>query len=151
MTDAEIFEKLFNGGNFCLPYLLKFVHPEAGTIRLVNNNESVQFDGETYEVSTFTYSEPDLNGDGASLSITGIDNKLIEFFDVADSRYKLYVVGGIAENGQIQKLKGITHLYGTISYSEDQGINFTPGKDDRLDMTFNNYMYDTDSNRGNTY
>lgn len=149
MTNLEIFEKLFNGGNYSLPYLIKFTHPEAGVIRLTNNTESIVFEGETYEVSTFTYTEPDLNGDGASLSITGIDNDLIDFFDKADFQYRLHVVGCIAENNEVQKIKGITHFYGSISYNETQQIEFTLGKDDRLDMTFNPYMYDTDSNRGN--
>ena len=149
MTEHEIFEKLFNGGNFALPYLVKFTHPDTDTIRLVNNNESVVYNSEEYSTANFTYNEPDNNGDGGSLSIAGIDNGLIEFCDKADYRYCLYVVGTIAENGQIQRIKGITHFYGSLSYDETGNIEFNLGKDDRLDMTFNPHMYDTESNGGN--
>lgn len=149
MTQNEIFEKLFNGGNISTHYLIKFTHPSAGVIRLVNNNASVQYNNETYAISSFSYTEPDIYGDGGNLSISGIDNDLIEFFEDADHRYTMEVVGIIASNGEVQRLKGIRHFYGSISYDETQEIQFQLGKDDRLDMKFCPYMYDTLSNKGN--
>lgn len=149
MTNTEIYNLLFSGGNYSLPYLIKFEHPIAGTICLINDNQSVTYNGDVYEVSSFSYTEPDSNGDGATLNITGVDNSLIEFFDKADYRYKMTVTGCLSVSGEVQRIKGINHFYGSISYSDSQEIQFTLGKDDRLDMIFNPYNYDTDLNRGN--
>lgn len=149
MTDAELFNRFFYGGNFALPYLIRFYHPNAGTIRLVNNTEAVTLDGETYGVSTFEYTPPDTKGDGGHLKITAIDNELIEFAENADWQYRLDVVGVIAENGTVQKIKSYAHFYGSLSYGENMEIEFNLGKDDKLDMKFCPYTYDTDNNRGN--
>ena len=104
MTEHEIFNHLFSGGRFALPYLIKFSHPTAGTIRLVNNNQSVQFEGEQYEVSTFLYTEPNNKGEAGTLEITAVDNTLIEFVENADYRFRLDVVGVLIEDGTIQKI-----------------------------------------------
>lgn len=149
MTDAELFDTFFNGGKFSLPYLIRFYHPRIGTIRLVNNNEAVILNGETFEPSSFEYIPPDVTGKGASLKITGIDNDLIDFVENANYQYRLEVAGAIASDGTIQKIKNYTHFHGSVSYGDDMQLNFQLGRDDKLDMTFCPYTYDTDNNRAN--
>lgn len=149
MTSEDVFKLLFGGGNVTLPYLIEFSHPSLDSILLVNNTEDIVFDGKTYKASSFEYEEPDNQGDGGTLNISGIDNDLIEFVDEADYKYKLSVIGVLCADNEIKKLKGINHFYGSVSYDQTQQMNFNLGKDDRLDMVFTCYMYDTDSNAGN--
>lgn len=149
MTEPEIFNRLFSGGRFSLPYLIKFTHPTAGTIRLVNNNQSVELEGEQYEVSTFLYTEPNNKGEAGTLEITAVDNTLIEFVENADYRFRLDVVGVLIEDGTIQKIKTYSHFFGSVSYGLDMKLSFQLGKDDRLDMAFPPYVFDADNNRGN--
>ena len=149
MTEAELFNKFFSGGNFSLPYLIYFYHPKTGNIYIVNNNDGVSFRGNEYKPSSFDYNPPDTSGKGATLKVTGIDNPLIEFAEDADYQYRLEVVGVITESGMIQQIKSYTHFYGTVSYGDDMQMQFQLGRDDRLDMTFCPYTYDTDNNRAN--
>lgn len=150
MTTSEIYNLLFNGGKFSKHYLIKLTHPDLGTIRLVNNNEDVEFAAETYKASNFTYTQPNNKGDSGTLNITSIDNEdLFQFIDAADDRYSLQVVGVINQNGYVQRLKTFRHFYGSVSMGEDWNINFNLGKDDRLDMKFLSYSYDTNLNPGN--
>jgi hypothetical protein len=149
MTDAELFDTLFSGGKYSLPYLIKFYHPTAGTIRLVNNNEAVELDNELYEPSSFEYTPPDTTGKGATLKITGIDNAIVEFVENANYQYRLDVKGVIVSGGVVEKIKSYVHFYGSVSYGEDMQLQFQLDRDDRLDMTFCPYAYDTDNNRAN--
>lgn len=144
-----IFDKLFNGGRYALPYLVTFSHPAAGDICVINNNESVTYNGKVYSVSSFDYTPPQSDGTGASLTITGIDNELIEWAENADSKLSITVDGVLLENGEVYPLKNYKHFYGSLSYGDDLSLEFSLGGDDRLDMTFNPYVYDTDNNRGN--
>jgi len=148
MTNAEIFNKLFNGGKFALPYLIKFSHSVAGDIYLVNNNEAIEYEGNTYAVSSFNYTPPNNIGEGASLSITSIDNTIIEWAEKADSTLSISVVGVIAGDS-VQAIHNYKHFFGSISYDDNMSLEFTLGSDDRLNMSFTPYVYDTDNNRGN--
>lgn len=150
MNDNELFYNLFNGGRYSLPWLLKFSCVGLSSIHLVNNNESIVFNGVTYSAASFEYVEPDSEGAGASLNISAIDNNLQEFIERADENIRLDVVGVIAKDSSIQAIKNYRHLYGSISYSEDRQLQFQLGKDDRLEMTFPPYKFDSDTNRGNT-
>lgn len=149
MTEHELFDRFFNGGKFSLPYLIRLYHPKSGTIRLVNNNESVWFRNELYEASSFEYTPGGTDGKGASLKVTGIDNTLIEFVENADFRYRLDVVGVVIDGGTIQQIHSYVHFYGSVSYDDGMQVQFQLGRDDRLDMTFCPYTYDTDNNRAN--
>ena len=149
ITDAELFDKFFSGGHYALPYLIKLSHPTAGTVRLVNNNESVLFDGDNYEACAFDYTPPDMTGGSASLKVTGIDNTVIEFVENADWRYRLDVVGVIAEDGAVQRIRNYVHFLGSVTYADDMQIQFNLGRDERLDMMFCPYTYDADNNRAN--
>lgn len=150
MTDSQIFEKLFNGGNFALPYLIEFSHPNAEAVRLVNNNENIVFNNKTYLAANFDYIPPSYDGTGASLNISSLpaENNLFEFLDAADDKYILKVIGLIVEN-EVQQIKAYRHFHGTATMTEAGKISFTLEGDDRLNMTFPPYVYDTDNNRGN--
>lgn len=146
---SELFDRLFNGGKFSLPYLVKFSHPRAGDIFLVNNNESVEYNGNVYKVSSFDYAPPGSNGDGATLSICDADSGLLVWAENADSKMSITVDGIMLADGTITPIHNYKHFYGSIAYGDDGKIEFTLGHDDRLEMTFNPYVYDTDNNRGN--
>lgn len=150
MTDAQIFERLFNGGNYSLPYLIKFEHSDAGTIRLVNNNEDVTFNNEVYKASTFDYTPPSSDGTGGSLKISSLpgENELFEFVENADDNYSLLVVGLLVENTP-QAIRVYKHFHGVANVDEKGNIEFSLDSDDRLEMTFPPYVFDTDNNRGN--
>jgi hypothetical protein len=149
MTDNEMFNRYFNGGFYSLHYLLEFSCNNSETLYFVNNNENVIFNDKIYNAVGFEYSPPDTQGKGATLKITGVDNSLIEFIENANDDFRLDVIGVIAENGEIQKLKQYSHFYGSVSYGENMELNFELSSDDRLDMTFPPYKFDTDINRGN--
>lgn len=150
MTENEIFHALFNGGNITLPYLIKLHHATAGDLFLINNNEAVDYEGNTYAVSNFEYNPPSIKGEGGSLTISAIDNTLIEWVENADENYTLEVIGLLISGGTVQKIRGYRHFHGSVSYGSDMSIEFTLEGDDRQNMTFNVYVYDTDNNRGNT-
>lgn len=151
MTDNEIFNLLFGGGTYTLPYLLKFSHAELGTLRFVNNNEDINFNSETYKASSFEYTPPNNDGTSGSLSIESEpnENTLFEFLERTDENYRLDVVGSIMQDGTIQMIKQYKHFYGSISVDENGTIDFQLGSDDRPDMMFTPYKFDTDNNRGN--
>lgn len=149
MTDNELFNRFFSGGFYSLHYLLEFSCSNYDTIRLVNNTENVTFNGKTYTAASFEYTPADSQGKGAQLKISGTENSLIEFVENAEDDFRLDIVGVIAESGQIQKIKQYTHFFGSVSYGENMELNFELSNDDRLDMTFPPYKFDTDINRGN--
>ena len=148
MTSSQIFNLLFNGGNFAKQSLIKLSHPTAGTLRFVNNNESVTYDGATFTPANFNYTQPDSQGAGASLEIGIADNyQLVEWLENADDRYSLEVVGAL-NNGEVQPIRAYKHFYGTVSMADDGKLMFQLEDDGRLQMVFTVYKYDTDLNRG---
>ena len=149
MTRAQIFNLLFNGGNYAKQYLIKLSHPTARTLHFVNNNESVIYDEATYTPANDEYTEPDSQGSGASLEIGIADNyQLVEWVENADDRYTLEVVG-ILNNGTVQEVRAFKHFYGSVSMSEDGKLSFSLEDDGRLQMVFTVYKYGTALNPGN--
>lgn len=151
MTDSEIFNRLFTGGLFTLPFLLKFSHPDAGIVRLVSDNQDIQYNNELYSAADFHYIPPESNGTGGTLEINSHpnENSLFEFIENADFRYRLDVVGAILEDGSIQPIKAYKHFYGSVSVDKSGKVNFQLGADDRPEMSFTPYVFDTDNNPGN--
>lgn len=147
MTNEEIFNKLFGGGVFTLPYLIKFSDGE-NTVCLINDNQDLTYKTDVYKKSTFDYTPPDNTGEGGSLTVTAIDNNLFEFIENS-TKYTLDVVGVLSEDGEVQRLRQYQHFFGSVSCSENMELEFTLGQDDRLDMMFCPYKFDTDNNRAN--
>lgn len=149
MTRSQIFNLLFNGGNYTKQFLIKFSHPTAGVLRFVNNNEAVVYEDATYTPANYEYTPPDSQGAGASLTIGIADNyQIVEWVENADDRYSLEVIGEL-NNGTVQPIRAYKHFYGTVSMSDDGKLSFSLENDGRLDMVFTVYKYDTDLNRGN--
>lgn len=148
MNATEIFNRLFGGGKFTLPYLLKFSHPDLQSLYFVNGLSDIDYNGETYIHSSFDYSEPKADGTGASLSITIIDNSLIQFLEYADEEMKIEAVGVINQDGTISPIKIFKHLHCVVTYDSEMKASFTLNKDDRAEMSFPPYVFDSDNNRG---
>lgn len=150
MTQAQIFNLFFGGGNFSKKWLIELSQTGLQTIYLVNNNENVSFGGHNYNVASFEYTQPNNKGEGGTLDIFSADNDVFEFVENADDSYNLRVVGVIAADGSIEQVQLFNHFYGTVS-SDGHSLTFNLGHDDRLGMVFTVYKYDTDNNRGNTF
>ena len=151
MTDNEIYSSFIHGGKFTLPWLITLSHDEAGTIRLVNNNEDVVYDGNTYTASTFDYQRPENVGGGltgGTLAITGCDNSVIDFFEAADETFTFQAVGCLVD-GSVQAVKFYKQQYATVGISSDMEISIEFSGDDRLEMVFPPYVFDSENNRGN--
>lgn len=149
MTSSQIFNMLFNGGNFSKQFLIKLSHPTAGTLRFVNNNEAVSYNGASYSPANFDYTPPDSQGSGATLEIGIADNyQIVEWVENADEHYTMEVIGAL-NNGEVQPIRAYKHFYGTVSMAEDGKLSFQLEDDGRLQMVFTVYKYDTDLNRGN--
>jgi hypothetical protein len=148
MTASQIYRLLFEGGNYAKQYLIKLSHPTAGTLRFVNNNEDVVFEEQTYKASSFDYTRPDNQGEAGNLSISIVDNAdIFEWVENADCRYTMEVIG-ILNGGSVEELKSYRHFYGSVSLGDNNQLEFNLENDGRLNMVFNVYKYDTDSNRG---
>jgi hypothetical protein len=149
MNITQIFNALFNGGNYTKPFLIKLSHPTAGTLRFINNNEAVTYQNQTYQPANFNYNPPDSQGSGASLEIGIADNyQIVEWVANADERYSMEVIGCLFD-GEVQQIRAYKHFYGTVSMADDGKIVFALEDDGRLGMVFTVYKYDTALNPGN--
>lgn len=149
MTTTEIFSKLFNGGAFALPYLIEFTRPDSSSLFFVNNNEDVVFNGHLYKASAFSYTEPNVYGEGASLEISLVDNDLFSLIDSADNQLEINIRGCLMEDGNVEAIQFYQHLFGSATISKDKKLSLTLEADDRMKMQFPPYTFDTDNNRGN--
>lgn len=147
MTGNQIFRYLFEGGKYTLPYLISF-SCHGSEINLVNSRQDCIFEGTTYKASTFVYSEPDIYGKGGSLKVELITNDLIEFFEKSDNSLKINVKGVINRNGEIEQIKIYNHMFVSVSWDSGMVANISLNPDDRLQMTFPPYVFDSDNNRG---
>lgn len=152
MTQDEVFNALQRGGAFSLPYLIKMYHPDYESLYFVNNNENVTFDGNTYASSTFKYTPPKTVGGvlkNGTLEITAIDNSVIDIIDASDELFTITAVGVLNSDGSVTAIKLFKHQYGTATTDESMKIVITFTNDDRLEMVFPPYVFDSDNNRGN--
>jgi hypothetical protein len=152
MTQNEIFNALYSGGAFSLPYLIKMYHPAHGALYFVNNNEDVVYDGNTYTASTFKYTRPQTIGGvlkNGVLEITAIQNEVIDIIEKSDELFEVTAVGVLDAGGTITPIKSFKHQYGTAVTDEQMKVTISFTNDDRLEMTFPPYIFDADNNRGN--
>lgn len=149
MTENETLDLLFNGGNFSYHYLIKFTLGN-NVLRFCNNNKNIVYNDKTYIASTFDYKEPDMLGDSAALSISLIENfDLFQMVENIRDDYVLEVIGVINKDGTITKYDEYNHFYGSLKVSQDLNLQFTLEKDDRLEMQFCVYTFDTENNPTN--
>lgn len=149
MNDVMLFERLFKGGAHSYPILLRFSLGGKGVMTFTDNNEDIAFEGETYHAALFEYTPADYMGKGAQLRISAAGTPLAQFVDAADDTFRLDVVAAIAEDGAVTPLRRYSHFMGKVSWGDSMEMNFELGQDDRLEMTFPPYKFDTDTNRGN--
>lgn len=146
------FEKLIQrNGGYCLHWLIKLSDANNNLVmRFVNNNQDVEYNGETYTATGFEYTpnnaESGYTG-GGSLEIAYIGNQII---DLAESykQIKLDVVGVINERGEVTPYSRYHHTYGTLTANRGKA-KFSFSKDDRLEMTFPALIWNAANNRGN--
>ncbi len=148
MNDNEIFRALFGGGRFSLPYLVLFSFPGLEPIALVNSDRDLMFDGITYKSATLKYHEPDMMGNGGSLSVAMQGTRLVEFLDTADWRMTVDVTGVINFDGTVSRLGCFRHMNCEASWGSNMELSLQLNPDDRLGMTFPPYLFDADNNRG---
>ena len=146
MTENKIFNYLFSGGRYSLPYLLDF---SIGTNKLyfVNALEDIEYNGNVYSASTFSYTEPNIYGAGGSLKISLTNNNLLELLD-ANNQMQLKVVGIINDEQEIEPIHIYNHMTASASWDSNMELSLQLNADDRLSMTFPPYIFDTDNNRG---
>lgn len=152
MTQDEIFNALHRGGAFSLPYLIKMYHPDYGSLYYVNNNENVVYNGVTFLASTFNYTPPQTIGGvlkSGTLEITAIDNNVIDIIDNSDELFEITAVGVLNGDGTVTAIQMYRHQYGSATTTEDMRVVISFTNDDRMDLTFPPYIFDSDNNRGN--
>lgn len=143
--DGELYDKLLSGGGYSLPYLIRLWNGERD-YRFVNDARSVEYDGETYAASNFTFTPSD-DGD-STLEIEVVDNSLISLIDSEDY-FEAEFIGIILEDGQVSPLRGWRKKYGKAKWNGASAtVTFPP--DDRLSMTFPSLIFNSDNNRGNS-
>lgn len=151
MKKDEIYKNLQSGGAWELPYLIELEQPGFRVLRYVNNNEDVTWEGNRYIASSFKYSPPKQKGGAltnGSLEITALTD-VLDLVDVLDTLFRVSVVG-VIQDDEIQPIKIYHHQYGTVTYGSDMKVTINFTNDDRLNMVFPPYVFDTDNNRGNT-
>lgn len=152
MTHNEVYNALHRGGAFALPFLIEMKHPEHQALYFVNNNEDVEYNGITYKASTFKYIRPQTIGGvlkNGSLEITAIENGVIELLEQSDELFEVKAVGVLDKGGDITPLKYFRHQYGTVITDDQMKVTIQFSNDDRLEMAFPPYVFDSNNNRGN--
>ena len=147
MTDYNLFHKLFNGGNYSLPWLIKFSNDDTA-LYFVNALEDVSYDGNVYKAASFQYTPPELNGSGGSLNISLVDNSLLELLDASSDSFRIDVTGVMLDSNEIEPVHIYTHMSASASWDSSMTLNLSLNQDERLSMTFPPYTFDTDNNRG---
>lgn len=147
-----LFEKIIAGGGYTMPFLVH-LHSKDGEANFyfVNDNKAVTYDGKTYSPAAFSYTpEASSNGfdGGGKLSIAARENKIVAAVDTYKEIY-LDVAGILDENGDVEVLERHTHLYGSVTISNDKA-DFVFEKDARLSMQFPALMWNRQNNRGNS-
>lgn len=152
MTQDEVFNALQTGGAFSLPYLIKMYHPDYGALYFVNNNEDVTYNENTFLASTFKYTPPQTVGGvlrNGTLEITAIDNNVIDIIDKSDELFQITAIGVLNDDGTVTAMKMYKHQYGSATTNEEMKVVISFTNDDRLEMVFPPYVFDSDNNRGN--
>ena len=145
---ASDFSRLFNGGSHSLPYLVKFSSPGLEDVRLANAPRNVVYGGETYESRTFSYTPPDMQGKGGSLTVPVAGTDLVAFLDAADWRMVVDVVALVEDDGTVSPIGCYRHMNGSASWGPSMEVSLQLSPDDRMGMSFPPYVFDADNNRG---
>ncbi|QQO10214.1 hypothetical protein [Breznakiella homolactica] len=149
---SDIFDALLRSkGSYSLPYLIKISHPDAGTLRFINDREGIDYQGEHYSPTSFSYTEPKwqdgrlVNG---SISIACGDNRIISFIENSDEGISVTVTGIKLQDRTIQEINTYYHQYGSVDY-DGFVVSWNLEGDDKMDMVFPPDVFNQFNNRGN--
>lgn len=142
----NIARALAEGGGYNLPYLLHLFDPEETThIYLINDNADMEYNGQIYAASNFTYS-PNRDGD-SSLQIEIVDHD--EIIDLLENNYYLRVeIVGIFNGDEVEPIGQYKHKYGDATW-DGKKLELKLEKDDRGEMSFPALTFNSYNNRGN--
>ena len=143
----NLWKKLAQGGGYSLPFLVKIAAPDgSGALYLINDNVSLEYNGNTYKPSSFEYT-PNDTGEG-SFSIEVVEHDTI--IDLLENYYELNIeVIGVLNGDEVEEIGSWRHKYGTAVWDGKQ-LEVTLDQDDRLEMTFPALIFNSYNNRGNT-
>ena len=142
----NIYRQLAEGGGFNLPFLVHLSSPDNAThIYLINDNQDITYNGQTYSASNFTYS-PNNTGD-SSFSVELVQHdEIIELLE--DCEYFKVEVIGIFNGEEVEEIGQYRHKYGEATWSGAK-LEMKLNKDDRGGMTFPALIFNSYNNRGN--
>ena len=148
--DAQLYQKLLEGGAFSLPYLIT-VGDGTSELNFINDTVSLTWQGKTFAASNFTFS-PGTGGD-STLEIEVVDNTLISLIDgitgAEGARLKATVRGVLLEDGTVQPIRSWHAQYGNAEWGQGK-MTLTFTGDERLKLTFPPLVFNTYNNRGNS-
>jgi hypothetical protein len=147
---STLFQK--NGGHK-LPVLvqLKKTKTDANPWRFISDNKDLEWEGNVYKAAAMSYKFPGSSGgvpQGGSLEIdldlqrqdsNGFIEELLKWFDEADDKAELEVVGLIRDN-EVRKISRMAQKHGTVSW-DGRKITWNPGVDDRMNMQINAWVF----------
>lgn len=142
----NIWRKLAEGGGWTLPFLVKLTAEETGTVRLINDVVALEYEGERYEPSNFTYTPKD---DGAAAFSVEVAESTAVFDMMENAENILVEVVGVLNAGEVEPVLKRRHKYGTATW-DGAKLEIQLEKDDRLNMTFPALIFSTNNNRGNS-
>jgi hypothetical protein len=139
-------------GGYSLPVLIELNNPDkAISWYFTNNKQDITWNNKLYKSAVMSYKFPSsTNGipSGGSLEID-IDiqkddgYELLAWFDEADDKTNILVVGLINEQGDIRPLSQLAQRFGTVTWN-GKTITWNLGQDDKLQMQINPWVADND-------
>lgn len=98
----NVYKALAEGGGFNLPFLIHLYDPDGNTnIYLINDNADMEYNGQIYAASNFTYT-PNRDGD-STLSVEIVEHD--EIIDLLENNYYLRVeIIGIFNGDEIEPI-----------------------------------------------
>lgn len=145
MADS-IYKQLAEGGGFTLPFLVHLQSADSTqNIYLINDNADLEYNGQTYSASNFTYT-PSTDGD-STFNIEVVEHD--EIIDLLENNYYFRVeIVGVFYDGEVEEIGQYKHKYGEATWT-GSSLEMKLSKDDRGDMTFPALVFNAYNNRGN--
>lgn len=86
-------------------------------LRLINDSNSVKYDGKLYMASSFTYTPPEKNGQkvgDASITISVLDSRVMQMLRAVEIPCEVTVVAGFVKSGTVYKFIPLDRLKAVI-------------------------------------
>jgi hypothetical protein len=149
------FSRLFQRhGGYSLPVLIELKHPEKISWYFTNNKTEISYKGEIFKPVPVQYKFPNSRDGIPSGGLLEIDidlqtdgYEILKWFDEADHRTYMRVVGLINEGNSITEASQLIQKHGRVTWDGNK-IVWTLGVDDRMNMQINAWVFDTDALTG---